>query len=396
MYKKDFPIFTERPDLIYFDNGATSQKPQVVLDAEHNFYTTSNSNIHRGPHFLAEEATIRYEDSRRTIADFIGAPDSKEIVFTKNATEAINLVAHSFGSLLNKGDVVVLSKLEHHANIVPWLQLKDRIGIELRYFNITENGFIKFDPDLIDENVKLVSISGMSNTFGTITDLPPIIKAAHEVGAKVLVDAAQLAAHQGINVHQLDIDFLALTSHKLYGPTGIGALYAKEEILNQIPPFLGGGDMVNEVYTDHFIPAAIPNKFEAGTPPIAQAIGFKTAIDYITKIGFEKIQKAEHELTDYLLKGIQSLPYLQIIGPTENKHRGSILSFTMNGVHPHDIAEGLSQKNICIRAGQHCTQPLHDACKLPATARASLAFYNTKEEIDRMMEVLEEIYKYFN
>ncbi|MCK5611705.1 cysteine desulfurase [Candidatus Pacearchaeota archaeon] len=393
-YKKDFPIFTERPDLIYFDNGATSQKPQVVIDAMSDFYRQSNSNIHRGPHFLAEEATILYEDARRTVADFIGARDSKEIIFTKNATEAINLMAHSFGSLLNAGDVVVLSKLEHHANIVPWLQLKERIGIELRYFDIAEDGFIKFDPELIDERVKLVSVSGMSNAFGTITDLPPIIKAAHEVGAKVLVDAAQLAVHRPINVHQLDIDFLVFTGHKLYGPTGIGVLYGKEALLNQMPPFLGGGDMVNEVTIDRFSPAELPHKFEAGTPNISGAIGLKAAIDYVNKIGFTKIQKLENELADYLLKKLNELPYL--IGPKDGKNRGSIVAFHIEGVHPHDVAEGLSQKNICIRAGQHCTQPLHDACDLPATARASLAFYNTKEEIDRMVEVLDEIYKYFH
>ncbi len=393
-YKKDFPIFTERPDLIYFDNGATSQKPQVVIDAMSDFYRQSNSNIHRGPHFLAEEATILYEDARRTVGDFIGARDSKEIIFTKNATEAINLMAHSFGSLLNAGDVVVLSKLEHHANIVPWLQLKERIGIELRYFDVAEDGFIKFDPELIDERVKLVSISGMSNTFGTITDLPPIIKAAHEVGAKILVDAAQLAVHRPINVHQLDIDFLTFTGHKLYGPTGIGVLYGKEALLNQMPPFLGGGDMVNEVTIDRFSAAELPHKFEAGTPNISGAIGLKAAIDYVNKIGFTKIQKIENELTDYLLRKLNELPYFT--GPKDGKNRGSIAAFHIEGVHPHDVAEGLSQKNICIRAGQHCTQPLHDACDLPATARASLAFYNTKEEIDTMVEVLEEIYKYFN
>ena len=366
-----------------------------MLDAEHNFYTTSNSNIHRGPHFLAEEATIMYENARRTVADFIGAQNSDEIIFTRNATEAINLVARSYGELLNPGDVVVLSKLEHHANIIPWLQLKERKGIELRYFDVTEDGFIKFYPNLIDEKVKLVSVTGMSNVLGTITDLKPIIEATHAVGAKVMIDAAQLAVHQSVNVHELDADFLTFTGHKLYGPTGIGILYGKKELLNAIPPFLSGGDMVNEVFTDHFTTTDLPGKFEAGTPNIAGAIGLKAAIDYIIKIGFKKIQKTEHKLTDHLLDKLNSMPFVKIIGPTENKNRGSIVSFTMKSVHPHDVAEGLSQKNICIRAGQHCTQPLMDAYNLPATARISMAFYNTTEEVDRTCEVLGEVYEYF-
>jgi len=435
--RKYFPIFQQRPNLIYLDNGATAQKPQCVLDAEHNFYTTSNSNIHRGPHFLAEEATVMYEDSRRTVADFIGAQSPKEIIFTRNATEAINLMARSYGKLLKEGDVIILSKLEHHANIIPWLQLKERKGIEIRYFDITEDGFIKFDPDLIDEKVKLVSITGMSNVLGTITNLKPIIKAAHAVDAKIMVDAAQLAVHQPTNVHELDIDFLTFTGHKLYGPTGIGVLYGKEELLNLMPPFLGGGDMVNEVYTDRFTPTDLPNKFEAGTPNIAGAVGLKAAIDYLVKIGFKKIHKIESELTKHLLDRLNSMPFIKIVGPTENKNRGPITSFSMvkssakssdirqkknfdrspevhrgedqnfsdNNidddfteilVHPHDIAEGLSQKNICIRAGQHCAQPLMDACNLPATARISMAFYNTIEEVDVCCGVLEEIYDYFN
>lgn len=405
-FKKDFPIFTGRPELIYFDNGATSQKPRAVLTAMDEFYKNSNANIHRGPHFLAEEATKAYEDSRKTVADFVGASATEEIIFTKNATEAINLVARSFGETLSAGDIVVLSKLEHHANIVPWLQLKERVGIELRYFDVTDDGLIKFDESLIDKRVKLVSVSGMSNTLGTITDLPPIIRSAHSVGAKILVDAAQLAVHRPIDVQELDVDFLVFTGHKLYGPTGIGVLYGKAELLNAMPPFIGGGDMVNAVYTDRFEPTQLPNKFEAGTPNIAGTVGLKAAIDYINQIGFEVIQAAEHELTNYLLGKLRSLPYLTLFGPadsvgstssgsTDNRNRGSIVSFNMKGVHAHDVAEGLSQKNICIRAGQHCTQPLHDACNIPATARISLAFYNTKDEIDKCVSVLEEIYNYF-
>jgi len=395
-FKQDFPIFHHRPDLIYFDNGATSQKPKAVIDAIQNFYEQSNSNIHRGPHFLAEEATVLYENARQTVADFICAKNSNEIIFTRNATESINLVARTFGENLKHGDTVVLSKLEHHANIVPWLQLKERKGIKLKYFDVTDDGFIKFNPDLIDESVKLVSISGMSNVTGAITDLPPIIKRIHEVGAKVLIDAAQLAVHQLIDVQKLDADFLVFTGHKVYGPTGIGVLYGKEELLTKMPPFLGGGDMINEVYLDRFTAGPLPNKFEAGTPDIAGTVGLKSAIDYINSIGFEKIIKTEHSLSSYLLDKLNSMPFIKIIGPKDNRNRGSIVSFTMKNVHPHDIAEGLSKQNICIRAGHHCAQPYMDSLGIPGTARISLAFYNTTEEIDRCCEVLKEIYEYFN
>lgn len=395
-YRDDFPIFQHRPDLIYLDNGATSQKPQAVIDAVADFYKQSNSNIHRGPNFLAEEATVLYENARRTVADFIGASQPHEVIFTRNATEAINLVARSFGEMMDEGDVVVLSKLEHHANIVPWLQLKERKGIELRFFELTDEGHIDFDPDLIDENVKLVSVSGMSNVTGAITDLPPIIKAAHEAGAKIMADAAQLVVHQPINVHELDADFLVFTGHKLYGPTGIGVLYGKEELLKSMPSFLGGGDMIKEVTLDGFIPDDLPNKFEAGTQHIAGAVGLKAAIDYMLKAGLSGLRKAEHELTGYILDKLSSLPFIKIIGPVENKKRGGIASFTMENVHPHDIAEGLSQKNICIRAGHHCAQPFMEMMGIPGTARISIAFYNTEEEIDKCCEVLTEIHNYFH
>jgi len=393
--RKDFPIFQHRPELIYFDNAATSQKPQIVLDAITQFYQENNSNIHRGPHFMAEIATDSYETARQTIADFIGAAKKHEIIFTRNATEAINLVAHSFGALLKAGDVVILSKLDHHANLVPWLQLKERVGIELRYLDFNEDGEIELNPDLFDTKVKLVAISGMSNALGTITDLPPIIKLAHSVGAKVMIDAAQLVVHKPVNVQELDIDFMVFTGHKLCGPTGIGVLYGKEDLLNAMPPFLGGGDMIQEVTTNHFEPAELPNKFEAGTPHISGAVGLEAAIKYMQKIGFDKIQETEHELTEYLLEQLKTLPFIKLIGPQTSKNRGSIVSFMMDGVHPHDVAEGLSQKNICIRAGHHCCQPLMDKIGIPATARISLMFYNTKDEIDKCIPVLSDIYNYF-
>jgi len=261
---------------------------------------------------------------------------------------------------------------------------------------VTPEGFIDFDPGLIDERVKLVAVTGMSNALGTLTDLPPIIKAAHEAGAKVLVDAAQLAVHSPIHAQKLDIDFLAFTGHKLYGPTGIGVLYGKEELLSQTPPFLGGGDMLQECFTESFTPAGLPQKFEAGTPNIAGTVGLKAAIDYILEIGWEKIQKIENDLTTHLLSGLKSLSFISLIGPANMKNRGSLVSFSMEGVHPHDIAEGLSQKNICIRAGHHCTQVLMDELKIPGTARISLGLYNTKEEIDQCMKALEEVYDYFH
>ena len=394
-HRDDFPIFKNRPELIYFDNGATAQRPQAVLDAEQKFYTTCNSNIHRGPNFLAEEATIAYEDARRKVADFIGARHKHEVIFTRNATEAINLVARTFGETLKAQDVILLSKLEHHSNIVPWQQLAERKDLEIKWMGLSTDWRVRLDPALFDKRVKLVAVTGMSNVLGTITDLKPIIKAAHAVGAKVLVDAAQLAVHAPINVHDLDVDFLVITGHKLYGPTGIGALYGKEELLNPLPPFMGGGDMISGVFTDHFIPAGLPQKFEAGTPNIAGTIGFGAAIDYMTKIGFKKIQKLENDLTGYLLDKIKQLPYIKIIGPEDTNHRGSVVSITMEGVHPHDVADGLSSKGICIRAGFHCAQPLMDHLKIPGTARLSPNFYNTKEEVDKVISALEEVCHYF-
>ena len=395
-HRDDFPIFKNRPELIYFDNGATAQRPQAVLDAEQKFYTTYNSNIHRGPNFLAEEATIAYEDARRKVADFLGARHKHEIIFTRNATEAINLVARTFGETLKAQDVILLSKLEHHSNIVPWQQLAERKDLEIKWMGLSTDWRVRLDPALFDNRVKLVAVTGMSNVLGTITDLKPIIKAAHAVGAKVLVDASQLAVHEAINVHDLDVDFLVITGHKLYGPTGIGALYGKEELLDPLPPFLGGGDMISGVFTDRFIPAGLPQKFEAGTPNIAGTIGLGAAIDYMIKVGFKKIQKLENELTRYLLDEIKKLPFIKIIGPETMEHRGSVVSITMEGVHPHDVADGLSSKGICIRAGFHCAQPLMDHLKIPGTARLSPNFYNTKEEVNKVISALEEVYKYFH
>ncbi|MBU0706197.1 cysteine desulfurase [Patescibacteria group bacterium] len=396
-FKKDFPIFQHRPQLIYLDNAATSQKPLVVLDAEKDYYERLNSNIHRSAHFLAEEATIAYEETRQTVADFIGTEKKHEIVFTRNATEGINLVARSYGdACLQESDEVLLSKMEHHSNIVPWLQLKERKGVNVRYLDIDENGQFVFDSSQITSKTKFVSLTGMSNILGSIPDLKPIIAAAHAKGAKILIDACQLAVHSPINVQELDADFLVFSAHKMYGPTGVGVLYGKEELLKKMPPFLGGGEMIQEVFEDRFTPNDIPQKFEAGTPNISGVVTFKAAIDYIGKIGFDKIRSIEQELTEYTLNKLSALPYLKLIGPKTTDNRSSVISFAMEGIHPHDIAEGLSQKNICIRAGHHCGQILMDTWGLPATARISLAFYNTKDDIEQAVHALEEVYKYFH
>ena len=396
-YKKDFPIFRHQKELVYLDSAATAQKPQVVLDAIMNVYQNFNSNIHRGPHFLGEQTTMAYNDARRTIADFIQARYRPEIIFTRNATESINLVARSYGhNFLKRGDEVILSKMEHHSNIVPWLQLKKHKGIVIKYFDVSKAGRLIFDAKLFTPKTKLVAITAMSNVLGTVNDLNQIIKKAHDIGAKVLVDACQYVVHYPLNVQELDADFVAFSGHKIFGPTGIGILYAKETLLNAMPPFMGGGAMVRNVSTENFTAAGIPNKFEGGTPNIAGAIGLKAAIEYVQQIGYDTIQKVENELMEYLFEHLKKLPFVRIIGPQNLKNRGPVVSFIMKDIHPHDIAEGLSSKKICIRAGHHCSQILMQHYEIPATARISLSIYNTKEEIDETIKVLEEIYKYFN
>jgi cysteine desulfurase/selenocysteine lyase len=394
--KSDFPLFAKRPDLTYLDNAATSQKPQVVLDAITEFYTQHNSNIHRGPNFLAEEATIAYEDARKTVAKFIGAEHAHEIIFTRNATESINLVARTFGDSLQPGDEILLSRLEHHSNVVPWLQLKERAGITVRYLEVTPEGRIDFEPTRIGPKTKLVAITAMSNALGTITDLAPIIKAAHKAGAKVLVDACQSIVHSPLDVQKLDADFVVFSGHKIYGPMGIGVLYGKEEILKEMPPFLGGGDMINQVFMDRFTPADLPNKFEAGTPNVEGAVGLKAALDYVSKVGFKTIQKIESELTEKLIHDLLELPYIQVLGPVTMENRGPVVSFGMEGVHPHDIAEGLSKAGVCIRAGHHCAQVLMDHFGIPGTARISLALYNDEKDIKKAVKAIKEIYAYFH
>lgn len=395
-FKNDFPIFTQRPDLIYLDSAATTQKPMTVLKAMEYYYTHQNSNIHRGPNFLAEEATIAYEDARRTVADFIGAAKPHEVIFTRNATEAINLVARTLGDTLQKDDEILISKLEHHSNIVPWLQLKERRGITIKYITLEADGRLKFDPSLFTKKTKVLALTGMSNALGIKPDIKRFIEAAKKVGALILLDASQLVVHERVNAQALDVDFLVFSGHKLYGPTGIGVLYGKESLLKSMPPFLGGGDMIQSVSMDGFVPADLPQKFEAGTPHIAGAIGLKAAIDYLIKIGYETLYKHEMDLTAYALERLADLPFVRPLGPTNTQERGPVVSFLVDGIHPHDVAEGLSQKNICIRAGHHCTQILMNELSPPGTARMSFGIYNEKADIDKAIDALKETYTYFN
>jgi len=401
-YRKQFPIFKQKINgkpLIYFDNAATTQKPKQVIDAIKNYYETANSNVHRSMNPLGEKATKMYEGARKTVAQFIGAKNSEEIIFTKNATESLNLIAKTLGKkILKKGDTIVLAITEHHSNVVPWLELKKEIGIDLLYILLDENG--NFDMEaakkhLSEKNVKILSIAHASNALGTILPIEEIIKVAKINKVIVIVDVAQSVAHIPIDVQRLGCDFLVFSGHKMYGPTGIGVVWGRKKILESMPLFLGGGDMILEVTQDDFIAKELPWKFEAGTPHIAGAIGLAAAVEYLQSIGFEKIQKIEKELTEYLYKKLSSLEILEIYGPKTDKNHLPLYAFNVKGVHAHDVADLLGNAGICIRAGHHCTMPLHRFLGIPASARASLAFYNTKEEIDIFVKALIEIHKKF-
>ncbi len=385
--RRQFPILDQTIDghpLIYLDSAATAQKPRAVLEAMQQFYEHDNGNAHRGMHVLAERATIAYEHARQTVKKFLNAKHAHEILFTKNATEAINLVARSWGSTLQSGDVIVLSIVEHHSNIVPWLQLKEQKGIELRWIDIDNEGQLKLeqlDEFLSEGNVKLVSITGLSNVLGVCPPLEKIIAKAHAAKAKVLIDAAQLVAHHSIDVQKLDVDFLAFSGHKLYGPTGIGVLYAKEELLDAMPPFLGGGTMINEVMTEYFTPADLPAKFEAGTQPMAEAVGLSAAIDWLTQYKWKDIEAHEKTLIETAHKELSAIQGLTILGPKNPHDRSGCISFTIDGIHPHDLTEILGKQGICLRAGHHCTQPLHRKLDITASSRLSIAIHSTSEEI---------------
>jgi cysteine desulfurase/selenocysteine lyase len=394
---EEFPILQRevRPGkkLVYLDSAATSQKPMAVLLAMDHYYKQSNANIHRGVHILAEEATASYESSRQRIGKFINANRSQEIIFVRNTTEAINLVAYSWGrSNLSKGDVVILTEMEHHSNLVPWQILSQERGIRLEFIPVTENGLLDLDiyHNLLTLCPKLVSFMQVSNVLGTINPAKEIIEAAHRAGAITLVDAAQSVPHIPLDVQDLDADLLAFSAHKMVGPTGVGVLYGKEKILERMPPFLGGGDMIKRVFLRSFKSNDLPHKFEAGTPAIAEAIGFGTAVDYLSNIGMEQIAAYERQITIYAHHKLCEIPGIRVIGPAADK-KGAVFSFTMEGLHPHDIAQILDSEGIAVRAGHHCAMPLHDQLNLTATTRASFYLYNSTEDVDLLVKGLEKV-----
>ena len=389
--RKDFPILNRKvygKDLIYFDNGATSQKPQLVIDAIQKYYTTDNSNIHRGVHFLSQEATSQYEQARKTIQKYINAAHSEEVLFTKGTTDSINLIAFSLGETLKKGDEIVISAMEHHSNIVPWQMLCDRKECVLRVIPINADGELMMDEfhSLLNEKTKLVSITHISNTLGTINPVEEITKAAHAVGALVFLDGAQSIQHMKVDMQALDCDFYAFSGHKVFGPTGVGILYGKRNILNALPPYQGGGDMIAKVSFEKTTYNELPHKFEAGTPDIAGGICLGKAIEYLSSLDIRQLQQHEQDLGKYAENELKSMKGVRIIGTAKNKI--SVISFIVEGAHPFDVGTLLDKQGIAIRTGHHCTQPLMDIFKIPGTIRASFAFYNSKEEVDIFITAL--------
>jgi len=390
--REDFPALRQTvygKNLIYFDNGATSQKPQYVIDAINKYYSKDNANIHRGVHHLSQKATNEYEASRKTIATYLNAKHTHEIIFTKGTTEGINLVAFSFGQLLQKGDEIIISAMEHHSNIVPWQMLCERVGCVLKVIPINKKGEIIYDEylQLLNDKTKLVAVSHISNSLGTINPIKKMIDEAHKVGAKVLIDGAQSIQHTKIDVQALDCDFYVFSGHKVFGPTGIGVLYGKEAILNKMPPYQGGGDMILKVTFEKTTYNELPFKFEAGTPHIAGAICLGKAIEYLNQFNIEELEKHELELADYATDLLLTFEGLHIIG--ESKKKTSVVSFIVDGAHPFDIGTLLDKQGVAVRTGHHCTQPVMDFYKIPGTVRASFAFYNTKEEIDYFIAALD-------
>ncbi|MBE3068440.1 MAG: cysteine desulfurase [Chloroflexi bacterium] len=400
--RKDFPILGRevRPgvSLVYLDSTATTQKPLAVLQAMDEFYRHNNANIHRGVHTLAEEATAMYEQARQQVADFIHASSSREIIFTRNATESINLVVYTWARAnLKSGDVVILTEMEHHSNLVPWLQLAAERGIKLEFIPVTGEGLLDLDVyrSLLARTPKLVAFSGMSNVLGTINPAAEMIHLAHEAGALALVDGAQSVPHLPLDVQALNVDFLAFSAHKMLGPTGIGALYAKAKLLEAMPPFLGGGDMIKTVHLRSFSPNDIPHKFEAGTPAIAEAVGFGAAVGYLTGVGMDAVAAHEHEMITYVLERLEEIPGVRVLGPAAEK-KGGVAAFTLEGVHPHDVAQILDHYGVAVRAGHHCAQPLHEKFGITATTRASFYIYSVKEEVDKLVTGIYQVKKIFN
>lgn len=398
--RNDFPILKQlihNKPLCYLDNAASTQKPQIVIDTINNFYSTTNSNIHRGVHYLSEKSTQAFENARIKVKDFINAKSEKEIIFTSGTTASINLVAQSFGrKYLNEDDEIIVTTMEHHSNIVPWQLLCDEKNANLKVVKINDIGELLLDSlnDLISEKTKLISVMHVSNTLGTINPIKEIIKIAHQNNVPVLLDAAQSIQHIEIDVQELDCDFLAFSGHKIYGPTGIGILYGKENLLDEMPPFMGGGDMISKVTFEETTFNELPFKFEAGTSNIAGAIGLGAAIDYVKSIGIKNIKEYETNLLNAATDAVKEIPGIKIIGNA--KEKTSVLSFVIDNIHPHDIGTFLDFEGVAIRTGHHCTQPLMDFFKIPATSRASFAFYNTLEEVEQLTIALKKTIEVFN
>jgi cysteine desulfurase/selenocysteine lyase len=401
--RKDFPILEQQVGghrLVYLDSASSSQKPNAVLDAMQHYYETTHANVHRGVYAIAEEATRLYEEARAKTARFVGATSTNEIVFTKNVTEAINLVAYSWGRAnLGAGDAVLLTEIEHHANLVPWLMLAEERGVELRFIPMAEDFSLDLSElDRLVDGVKLVGVSAMSNVLGTLPPVRRIADAAHAAGALVLVDGAQYTPHLHTRVAELGCDFYGFTSHKMLGPTGIGGLWARAELLESMPAFLGGGEMISDVRLDGWVPNDIPWKFEAGTMPIAEAVGLSAAIDYLEGLGMDAVREHEVSLTAYALRTLHERfgDQIQVFGPSEPAQRGGVVSFAFGGIHPHDVSQVLDQWGVCVRAGHHCAKPLMRRLGVNATARASLYVYNDERDVDALADALDETARFFS
>ena len=405
--RKDFPIFErtirDGKRLVYLDSGATSQKPWAVINAESDFYSKHNAAVHRGAHQLAEEATDAYEGARAIVAEFLGAQDN-EIIFTKSATESINAVAYAMGNAepgnrfaLTASDSIVVTEMEHHANLIPWQQLAKRTGAQLKWFKVNQDSRLDLSniDQVITANTKVVALTHQSNVLGTINPLDAIVKRAHEVGAVVVLDACQSVPHVRVNVVELDVDFLAFSGHKSVGPTGVGILWGKSELLSELPPFLTGGSMVTSVTMESATWADAPQKFEAGVPNMAQAVGLGAALNYLSNIGMDAIAQHERSLTGYALDKLLQIPGLRIVGPQDNVDRGAALSFTIKDIHPHDVGQYVDSQGVAVRTGHHCAWPLTKIMNVPATTRASFYLYNDENDIDALVEALLGAQKYF-
>ncbi|MFP4301650.1 MAG: aminotransferase class V-fold PLP-dependent enzyme [Spirochaetaceae bacterium] len=400
-FRKEFPVLERSmrgKPLIYFDNGATSLKPSRVMQEELRYYQELSANIHRGLYELSELATVAYDRAREAVKELLNVDEDGEVIFTRGATEAINTVAYSWGrTFLGEGDEIVTSELEHHSNLVPWQEVAKATGATLRFIPLTEKGEIEVVAarETIGEKTKLVAITGMSNVTGFKPPLREIIDAAHAVGAKVLVDGAQFVSHSPVDVGELGCDFLAFSAHKMCGPTGVGVLYARKSLLEEMPPFLFGGDMIDRVYKDHSTYARLPEKFEAGTPNIAGVMAFGKAVEFLREVGLERIEAHEEALVEYADRRAAEVPYLRSYGTGSHGRRGGILSFNLEGIHAHDVGSLLDQQGIAVRTGFHCAQPLMDFFGIPGTVRASFYLYNTAAEIDRFFDALERVYQIF-